>query len=195
MANYFNKVLVSGATGYVGGRLIPRLLEAGYPVRALVRDPNRLQGRPWSDQIEVVVGDALNPDSLPAAMAGIEAAYYLIHSMSDSANFHQRDLMAAYNFARTAQAAGVKRLIYLGGLGDSEANLSQHLRSRHETGAVLSEAGVPVTEFRAAIIVGSGSISFEMIRNLTERLPVMICPRWVFTRTQPLWKRRRVPVR
>jgi uncharacterized protein YbjT (DUF2867 family) len=186
MANYFNKVLVTGATGYVGGRLIPRLLEAGYSVRALVRDPNRLQGRPWSDQIEVVVGDVLNPDSLPAAMAGIEAAYYLIHSMSDGANFHQRDLMAARNFARAAHATGIKRLIYLGGLGDSAADLSQHLRSRQETGTVLCEAGVPVTEFRAAIIVGAGSISFEMIRNLTERLPVMICPRWVFTRTQPI---------
>jgi uncharacterized protein YbjT (DUF2867 family) len=180
------KILVTGATGYVGGRLIPRLVEAGYLVRALVRDPSRLQGRPWSERVEVIVGDVLKPETLVPAMAGLEAAYYLIHSMSDSANFHERDMKAAHNFALAARAAGVKRLIYLGGLGDPAADLSRHLRSRHHTGEALRQPGVPVTEFRAAIIVGSGSLSFEMIRNLTERLPVMICPRWVFTRTQPI---------
>jgi uncharacterized protein YbjT (DUF2867 family) len=181
-----DRVLVTGATGYVGGRLMPRLLDAGYRVRVLVRDPARLQGRPWLEQVEVVAGDALKPDTLPAAMQGINTAYYLIHSMSGSADFHQRDLVAARSFGAMAKTAGVKRIIYLGGLGDPGADLSQHLRSRQETGEALREAGVPVTEFRAAIIVGSGSVSFEMIRYLTERLPVMICPRWVFTRVQPI---------
>ena len=183
-------ILVTGATGYVGGRLAPRLLEAGYRVRVLARDPSRLQGRPWSDQVEIVAGDALQPQTLAPAMQDVFAAYYMIHSMQkvndDQSEFHERDLLAARNFAQAAQAAGVQRIIYLGGLGDPEADLSRHLRSRQETGQALREAGVPVTEFRAAIIVGSGSASFEMIRNLTERLPAMICPKWVYTRVQPI---------
>jgi uncharacterized protein YbjT (DUF2867 family) len=179
-------VLITGATGYVGGRLVPRLLEAGYRVRCLVRDPSRLEGRPWLEQVEIVQGDVLKPETLPAAMAGAESAYYLIHSMSGSADFHRRDLAAARNFGKAAKDAGVGRIIYLGGLGDPHADLSQHLRSRQQTGEALLEAGVPVTRFRAAIIVGSGSVSFEMIRYLTERIPVMICPRWVFTRVQPI---------
>jgi uncharacterized protein YbjT (DUF2867 family) len=178
--------LVTGATGYVGGRLVPRLLEAGYRVRCMVRDPARLQGRPWLEQVEVVQGDVLRPESLPAAMQGVEAAYYMIHSLSGSPDFHRRDLIAARDFGDAAQAAKVKRIIYLGGLGDPDADLSQHLRSRQQTGEALRQSGVPVTEFRAAIIVGSGSVSFEMIRYLTERIPVMICPRWVFTRVQPI---------
>ncbi|MCB0116735.1 MAG: SDR family oxidoreductase, partial [Caldilineaceae bacterium] len=179
-------VLVTGATGYVGGRLIPRLLDAGYHVRALVRDPARLQGRPWSDLIEVVAGDVLDPDTLPAAMDGIDAAYYLIHSMGSSDDFHERDQRAALNFGNAAACAGVQRILYLGGLGDSSTQLSDHLRSRQVTGDTLRESGVPVTEFRAAIIVGSGSASFEMIRYLTERVPLMIAPRWVFTKVQPI---------
>ena len=179
-------VLVTGATGYVGGRLVPQLLAAGYRVRCLVRDPARLQGRPWREQVEVVAGDVLVAESLPAALEGINAAYYLVHSMAGSAGFHERDVVAARQFAAAARAAGVQRIIYLGGLGDPDADLSQHLRSRQATGAALREAGVPVTEFRAAVIVGAGSLSFEMIRYLTERLPVMICPRWVFTRVQPI---------
>jgi len=179
-------VLVSGATGYIGGRLSPLLLEHGYRVRVLVRDPNRLEGRTWRDQVEVALGDVLDPGSLPAAMKGVTAAYYLIHSMSSNADFGQRDLHAARNFAAAAAAQGVERIIYLGGLGKAGSELSEHLRSRQETGAALREAGVPVTEFRASIIVGSGSVSFEMIRSLTERLPVMICPRWVYTLTQPI---------
>lgn len=180
------RILVTGATGYVGGRLIPLLLARGYRVRVLVRDADRLAGRSWRDRVEVAVGDVLDPASLPAALDGVDAAYYLIHSMSSHADFAQRDLRAARSFAEAAAAQGVARIIYLGGLGQSEAGLSEHLRSRQETGAALREAGVPVTEFRASILVGSGSVSFEMIRSLTERLPVMICPRWVYTRTQPI---------
>jgi uncharacterized protein YbjT (DUF2867 family) len=179
-------ILATGATGYIGGRLVPRLLASGYRVRVLARDPARLQGREWLDRVEVACGDVLQAETLPAALDGVEAAYYLVHSMSDTADFHQRDMAAARNFAEAARAAGVRRIIYLGGLGDPEADLSQHLRSRQQTGEALREAGVPVTEFRSAIVVGSGSVSFEMIRYLTERIPVMICPRWVYTRAQPI---------
>ena len=179
-------VLVTGATGYIGGRLVPGLLENGYRVRCLVRDPDRLLGRSWQRAVEVVRGDVLQPGTLGAAMEGVEAAYYLVHSLGEGAEFHRRDLTAARNFAESAREAGVERIIYLGGLADSAAGLSEHLRSRQQTGEILREAGVPVTEFRAGVIVGSGSVSFEMIRYLTERLPVMICPRWVYTRTQPI---------
>ncbi len=179
-------VLVTGVTGYIGGRLVPRLLEAGYRVRVMVRDRNRLQGRAWLSQVEVVQADVFDPVSLPAVMTDVFAAYYLIHSMSGGADFDQRDLLAAHNFGAAARSNGVERILYLGGLGDPATDLSKHLRSRQQTGQALQEAGVPVTEFRAAIVVGSGSISFEMIRYLTERLPMMICPRWVFTRVQPI---------
>lgn len=180
------RVVVTGATGYVGGRLIPLLLARGYRVRVLVRDAGSLEGRSWRDQVEVAIGDVLVPETLPAVMADVDAAYYLIHSMSSHADFAQRDMRAARNFAQAAAAEGVARIIYLGGLGKASGELSEHLRSRQETGAALREAGVPVTEFRASILVGSGSVSFEMIRGLTERLPAMICPRWVYTRTQPI---------
>lgn len=179
-------VLVTGATGYIGGRLVPALLEAGYQVRCLVRDRRRLEGRPWSDDVDVVEGDALKPETLSPAMEGVWATYYLIHSLTDTEEYRERDKQVARDFGRAAWEAGVERIIYLGGLGDPEANLSEHLRSRQETGAALAEAGVPVTEFRAAVIVGAGSLSFEMVRYLTERLPVMICPRWVYTRIQPI---------
>jgi uncharacterized protein YbjT (DUF2867 family) len=180
-------VLVTGVTGYVGGRLVPRLLAEGYRVRVMVRGrPDRLRGRSWRDEVEIVVGDVLQPDSLDTVLAGVSITYYLIHSMQGNDEFSQRDVQAAENFASAAAAAGVARIIYLGGLGDPEENLSEHLRSRQDTGAALRRAGVPVTEFRAGMIVGSGSLSFEMVRDLTERLPVMICPRWVFSRTQPV---------
>lgn len=179
-------ILATGATGYVGGRLVPRLLAAGHRVRCLVRDPARLQGRNWLDQVEVATGDMFQPDSLVAAMRGVQAVYYLVHSLGGGSDFSERDLLAARHCATAAKSAGVERIIYLGGLGDPQAALSPHLRSRQETGAALRSAGVPVTEFRAAVIVGSGSLSFEMIRYLTERLPVMICPKWVFTRIQPI---------
>jgi uncharacterized protein YbjT (DUF2867 family) len=179
-------VLVTGATGYIGGRLVPQLLAAGYRVRCLVRDAKRLQGRPWSDQVEVIEGDALKPETLAPAMEGVWAAYYFIHSLTDTKEYRERDKIVARDFGRAAKEAGIERLIYLGGLGDPEAELSVHLRSRQETGAALAEAGVPVTEFRAAVVVGAGSLSFEMVRYLAERLPVMICPRWVYTRIQPI---------
>ncbi len=179
-------VLVTGATGYIGGRLVGRLLEGGFRVRCLARDPARLQGRPWLGQVEVAAGDCLRAETLPAALRGVEAAFYMVHSMAGGHNFEQRDVLAARNFATAARAEGVQRIIYLGGLGDPNTALSGHLRSRQETGAVLRESGVPVTEFRAPVIVGSGSLSFEIIRYLTERLPVMICPRWLYTRIQPI---------
>jgi uncharacterized protein YbjT (DUF2867 family) len=180
------QILVTGVTGYIGGRLVPPLLGSNYSVRVLVRDPSRLQGRSWADRVEIFPGDVLKPETLSPAMNGVTAAYYLIHSMSGSDDFHQRDLIAASNFSNAAKLAGVNQIIYLGGLGDPETDLSEHLKSRQDTGRALAISGVPVTEFRAAVIVGSGSISFEMIRYLTERIPIMICPRWVFTRVQPI---------
>jgi uncharacterized protein YbjT (DUF2867 family) len=180
------RVLVTGASGYIGGRLVPALVDAGYPVRCLVRDPDRLRGRAWADRAEISVGNVLDSTSLTQALADIDVAYYLVHSMTDGAAFHQRDLDAAATFGAAARRAGVSRLIYLGGLGDPASDLSDHLRSRHSTGDVLRQSGIPVTEFRSAVIVGAGSISFEMIRTMTERVPVMICPRWVFTKIQPI---------
>ncbi len=179
-------ILVTGATGYVGGRLVPRLLASGRRVRCLVRDPERLKGRGWAGEVEVVAGDVLEPSTLPPAFEGVDVAYYLVHSMAAGHGFHERDVSAARAFATAAAQAGVRRVVYLGGLGDPDADLSQHLRSRQDTGDALRESGVPVTEFRAAVVVGAGSISFEMIRYLTERLPVMVCPQWVFTRVQPI---------
>jgi uncharacterized protein YbjT (DUF2867 family) len=181
-----NLVLVTGATGYVGGRIVPRLFAAGYRVRCLARDQGRLQGRPWLDQVEVVQGDMLNPESLTTAMQGVQAIFYLVHSLGSGSDFSEQDVQAARNCAKAARDFSVKRIIYLGGLGKAGSDLSPHLRSRHQTGEVLGETGVSVTEFRAAVIVGSGSLSFEMIRYLTERLPFMICPKWVFTKIQPI---------
>ena len=180
------RILVTGATGYVGGRLVPRLLAAGCEVRCLARDPERLAGRPWRDRVEVVAGDALAPATLAPALAGIDVAYYLIHSLGTGEEFARRDREAAAAFGAAARNAGVGRILYLGGLGDPATALSSHLRSRQDTGVALGEAGVPVTELRAGVVVGSGSLSFEMIRYLAERVPIMICPRWVFTRTQPI---------
>lgn len=181
------RTLVTGVTGYVGGRLVPSLLEAGHMVHVLVRGgPERLRGRPWFHDVEIATGDVLQAATLASAFAGVDIAYYLIHSMGGNAEFRKRDIEAAQNFAKAAAKANVQRIIYLGGLGDPTSNLSEHLQSRQETGDALRSAGVPVTEFRAGMVVGSGSLSFEMLRNLAERLPVMLCPRWVYTRTQPI---------
>lgn len=179
-------ILVTGATGYIGGRLVPRLLEAGHQVRCLVRDPDRLQGRPWLDKVEIVKGDALDPDSLVVAMQGIKVSYYLIHGLQGSRHRAERDLQAARNFACAADEAKLERIIYLGELVDPSANLSPYLRSRHETGYLLRQGGVPVTELRAGMVIGSGSLLFEMIRYLTEHQPVLVCPRWFYTTAQPI---------
>jgi uncharacterized protein YbjT (DUF2867 family) len=179
-------VLVTGATGYVGGRLVPRLVAAGHAVICLARDPGRLGGRRW-EKVAIRQGDVLDPASLPPVLHDVDVAYYLVHSMAEGARgFEQRDDRAAHNFGKAAREAGVQRLIYLGGLGAGQADLSPHLASRQHVGDVLRASGVPVTEFRAAVVIGSGSVSFEMIRYLTERLPVMITPRWVTTRCQPI---------
>lgn len=180
------RILVTGANGYVGGRLVPLLLARSHTVRCMVRDPARLQGRAWAEHVDIVTGDVLAPTSLVAALANVDVAYYLIHSLGAGRDFHDHDVRAARAFGEAAAAAGVARIIYLGGLGDANDALSEHLRSRQDTGTALRGAGVPVTEFRAAVIVGSGSVSFEMIRYLAERVPVMICPSWVYTRIQPI---------
>lgn len=181
------RILVTGVTGYIGGRLVSLLLDAGYTVRVLVRGSGkRLETRSWFRHVEVAVGDVLEPETLNDVLENIDVAYYLIHSMSGHAEFGQRDREAAQNFARAAADQNVAQIIYLGGLGDSETNLSKHLRSRQETGEALRQFNVPVTEFRAGMVVGSGSLSFEMLRHLTERLPAMIAPRWVYTKTQPI---------
>jgi uncharacterized protein YbjT (DUF2867 family) len=178
-------ILVTGATGYVGGRLVPRLLAAGYRVRCLARDPSRLQGRGWTGA-EVVQGDVLDPGTLAPAMEGVDSAFYLVHSMAAGKAFELKDRKAAANFREAASRAGVGRIIYLGGLASLKPGLSKHLRSRLETGETLRFGPVPVTEFQASVIVGSGSLSFEMVRYLAERLPLLIAPRWVSTRCQPI---------
>jgi len=177
-------VLLTGATGYVGSRLLRVLEDGGLPVRCLARQPWRVAASRASTT--VVAGDCLDDGSLAAAMEGVDQAYYLVHSMASGDEFASLDRQAAANFARAAARAGVRRIVYLGGLGGEAGSLSPHLKSRAETGQVLRQSGVPVVEFRASIIIGAGSLSFEMIRALVERLPAMICPRWVDTRTQPI---------
>jgi len=179
-------ILVLGATGYIGGRLVPRLTEAGHQVMCLVRDRAKAGSRGWGD-VRVTEGDILDMDSLRPVVEGIDVVYYLVHSMtSRKGDFVSLDRQGASNVVTLAEEAGVKRIIYLGGLGRRERDMSDHLRSRHEVADVLRSGIVPVTEFRAAAIMGSGSASFEIIHHLVNRLPIMICPSWVFTRTQPI---------
>jgi uncharacterized protein YbjT (DUF2867 family) len=180
--------LVTGATGYVGGRLVQRLLAAGFAVRCMTRSRARLRDQPWIDEVEVVEADAADPAGAAAALEGVDTAYYLIHSMLGGDRFEQADRHAALVFAGRARAAGVGRLVYLGGLAPpaGEGPLSAHMRSRNEVGRILLDSGAPTVVLRAAVIIGSGSASFEMLRYLTERLPVMVTPRWVETRVQPI---------
>lgn len=179
------RILVAGASGYVGGRLVSRLEKRGFAVRCLARRPEFLVPH-VGQSTEVVAGDVLEASSLPPALAGIDTAFYLVHSMGASGSFEEADRRGAENFGHAARAAGVRRIIYLGGLGAPEEALSAHLRSRHEVGAVLVASGVPVLELRASIVLGAGSLSFEMIRALVERLPVMITPKWVAVEAQPI---------
>jgi len=180
-------ILVTGATGYIGGRLVPRLLAVGHRVRCLSRNPERLAGRPWP-RVDVVKGDVSDPVSLGAALQGVTQVYYLVHAMGeDSPDFRGRDLRQASTFAEACARAGVQRIIYLGGLGDdADPKLSPHLRSRHEVGQILRESGVETIEFRAGMVVGAGSASYQLMKSLTDRLPIMLCPRWLATATQPI---------
>lgn len=179
------RVLLTGATGYVGGCLLAELERRGIAVRCLARRPEKLAGR-TGPLTEVMAGDATEPADLARACAGIDVAYWLVHSMESGVDFERADRLAAERFATAAREAGVGRIVYLGGLGADDDRLSAHLRSRHEVGAILRADGHDVVEFRASIIIGTGSFSFDLVRTLVERLPVMICPAWLATPTQPI---------
>jgi uncharacterized protein YbjT (DUF2867 family) len=179
-------VLVTGATGYIGGRLVTELLAEGHAVRCLARTPHKLDAAVWRDEVEIVAGDVSDGTGLVEAMAGCRAAYYLIHSIGEGPDWEATEQAAAATFRDAAIEAGVGQIVYLGGLGGPDADLSPHLASRHEVGRILADGPVPVTELRAAVIIGSGSASFEMLRNLVEVLPAMVTPKWVDTRCQPL---------
>jgi uncharacterized protein YbjT (DUF2867 family) len=179
-------VLLTGGSGYVGGRLIPLLEKHPVKLRCLARNPEKLRSR-VQPRTEIVQGDVLGPASLDRALSGVHTAYYLVHLMSGSKDFEKEDRQAALNFAGAAKKAGVRRIIYLGGLGDdADPKLSPHLRSRHEVGKILRESGVETIEFRASLVIGTGSRSFDLVKALTDRLPVMLCPRWLTTPTQPI---------
>ncbi len=180
------RALVTGATGYVGGRLVSRLLEDGFQVRVMARNVDKLRDYPWINQVEVVKADAEDASTLPQALDAIDVAYYMLHSLSEHDGFETIEATMAKNFGKAAKTAGIKRIVYLGGISPSNTELSIHLESRKHTGELLRESGVPTTELRAAIIIGSGSASFEMLRYLTERLPFMITPKWLNNRVQPI---------
>ena len=182
----FSVILLTGGTGYVGGRLIPLLEKQAGRLRCLARDPEKLRSR-VQPSTEVIQGDVLDVPSLEQALQGVHTAYYLVHLMSGSKDFEEDDRQAAMNFAQAAKSAGVRRIIYLGGLGDdADPALSPHLRSRHEVGQILRDSGVETIEFRASLVIGTGSLSFDLVKSLTDRLPVMLCPRWLTTPTQPI---------
>jgi uncharacterized protein YbjT (DUF2867 family) len=178
-------ILVTGGTGYIGGLLISRLEKQAVKLRILARSPDKL--RSHDQDSEVVQGDVLSPNSLGRALQGIQTAYYLVHLMSGSKDFEREDRQASLNFAEAAKQAEVRRIIYLGGLGDdADPKLSPHLRSRHEVGNILRDSGVETIEFRASMVIGAGSLSYELMKSLTNSLPVMLCPRWLTTPTQPI---------
>lgn len=179
-------ILVTGATGYIASRLIPQLLDRGHTVRALARRPHQIGTRSWSSQIDIFPGDAMNPATLAPVLKDVHTAYYLIHNMSSGHGYTKLEIQAAHNFAVAAEEAGVQHIIYLGGLADYEQLIAPHLRSRIETGATLRLGKVPVTEFRAGVITGSGSISFEMIRFMTELFPIIPAPVWLKNKSQPI---------
>lgn len=180
------RIAVTGATGYIGGRLVPQLLAEGHDVVCLARSPGKLDDRPWVEDVDIRRADLLTSDDLDEALAGCDVAYYMVHSMGAGAGFEDADRRAAERFAEASRDAGVSKIIYLGGLGVDDESLSPHLASRHEVGDALAGRGVPVIEFRAAVIIGSGSVSFEMLRYLTQVLPAMTTPRWVRTKGQPI---------
>ncbi|MBT5616934.1 MAG: NAD(P)H-binding protein, partial [Microbacteriaceae bacterium] len=179
------KVLVTGATGYVGGRLVPKLLEQGHTIRVIAREPHRLDGVPWVSSVEIIQGDLLNPDDVRAAVAGQDVVYYLVHSMSSAGDFEALERQVATSVASESAHAGVSRIVYLGGL-HPQGPLSRHLGSRKEVGDILLASGVPTIALQAGVIIGSGSASFEMIRHLTEVLPYMPAPKWVRNFIQPI---------
>jgi uncharacterized protein YbjT (DUF2867 family) len=179
-------ILVTGATGYIASRLIPRLLKAGYRVRCLARDPRRLNGRAWLSKVEVMKGDVTQPASLHTALEGVHTAYYLIHNMTFGHGYTELELESARAFASAAGDQDLEHIVYLGGLADPEQHIAPHMRSRIETGHILRQGKVPVTEFRAGVIAGSGSISFEMIRFMTELCPVVPGPLWMRNKSQPI---------
>jgi len=178
------RVLVTGGSGYVGGRLVPELISGGHTVRCVVRDPRKLEQAPWRSDVEVVRADI--GGDLGTGMDGVDVAVFLVHSIGEGPNWVARERAVAENFRCAAERAGVKRIVYLGGLGEDDSNLSAHLRSRHEVGEVLAAGPVETVELRAAVVIGSGSASFEMLRYLTEVLPVMVTPKWVHTLCQPI---------
>ena len=180
------QILLTGATGYVGSRLLQQLEHAGHSIRCLARRPEALRAN-VGGSTEVVQGDVLDRSSIKDALSGIGTAYYLVHLMGESGDFEEQDRLAAEHFAAAASEANIQRIVYLGGLGeDTDPKLSPHLRSRHEVGQILRDSGIETIEFRASVVIGSGSLSFELIRSLTDRLPVMICPKWLATPTQPI---------
>ncbi len=181
-------ILLTGCSGFIGNRLLRALVAKGYKVKCLTRSLRKLEGRlPDGGDFQVVQGDLLEPETLPAVMESVDAAYYLVHSMTEgSRGFSERDRRAAENFVRASDAAGLERIIYLGGLGEAEDTLSSHLSSRHEVGRILGSGRASLTMLRASIIIGAGGAPFEMLRYLVENLPVMVCPAWVYTRTQPI---------
>ncbi len=179
-------ILLTGGSGYVGGRLIPLLAQQPVKLRCLARSPEKMQSR-VQPGTEIVQGDVLDPASLYRELKWVQTAYYLVHLMSGSKDFEKEDRQAATNFAQAARKAGVRRIVYLGGLGDdADPKLSPHLRSRHEVGQILRDSGVETVEFRASLVIGTGSLSFDLVKSLTDRLPVMLCPRWLTTPTQPI---------